>query len=144
MVKAGRNVFSVDEPSAVLPVRVTLVNENIWLLIGLTVVAVVYIGIRNYMTSRSLKKENRSDEELLSTLAMVRRCSAADVFRSAGEEWNFSEHKVRQDFQRYLKTGEIPRYVGAYARKNVTEADLKYRDMVYPRSGGRPPDSGVV
>ena len=119
-------------------------NENIWFLIGLTVLAAVYIGIRNYITGRSLKKENRSDEELVSTLAMVRRCSAADVFRLAGEEWNFSEQKIQRDFQQYLKTGEIPRYVGAYARKNVTEADLRYRDIVYPRSGGRPPNSGSV
>jgi len=121
-----------------------LVNENTWFLVGLTVAAVIYIGIRNYLTSRSLKKADRSDEELLSTLAMVRRCSTFDVFASAGAEWNFSEQKIRQDFQQYLKTGEIPRYVSAYARQNVTESDLKYRDILYPRSGGRPPNSGAV
>ena len=34
----------------------------------MTAIAVAYIVIRNYLTNRSLKKENRSDEELLSEL----------------------------------------------------------------------------
>jgi hypothetical protein len=114
------------------------VSENIWYLIGLTVLAVVYIAARNYLSSRSLKKSNRSDEELLSTLAMVRRCSSFDMFKAAGEEWNFSEGKIQADFQVYLRTGDIPRYVATYARNNVTEADLKYRDIIYPSGGGRP------
>ena len=113
-------------------------SENIGYLIGLTVLAVVYIAVRNYLSSRSLKKSNRSDEELLSTLAMVRRCSSFDIFKTAGEEWNFSEGKIQSDFQVYLRTGDIPRYVATYARSNVTEADLKYRDIIYPRGGGRP------
>ncbi|MCF8053178.1 MAG: hypothetical protein K9L59_18225 [Desulfobacterales bacterium] len=113
-------------------------NGNIWYLLGLTVLAVVYIGVRNYLSSRSLKASNRTDEELITTLAVVRRCSSFDVFKAAGEEWNFSEGKLHRDFQGYLKSGDIPRYVAAYVRNNVTEADLKYRDIIYPGSGGRP------
>jgi hypothetical protein len=104
----------------------------------MTVAAVGYIAVRNYLLSRSAKLSKRSDEELLSTLAMVRQCSSFDVFKDAGEEWNFSEGKIRNDFQQYLTRGDIPRYVGDYARKNVTESDLKYRDLIYPRGGGRP------
>jgi hypothetical protein len=120
------------------------VNDNIWFLVGLTVVAVAYIGIRNYLTNRSLKKENRSDEELVSTLAMTRKSNVLEVFKSAAGEWNFSEEKIRRDFQQYLTRGGIPRYVADYARRNVTDADLKYRDLIYPRGGGRPPNSGTV
>jgi hypothetical protein len=120
------------------------VNENIWFLVGLTLVAVAYIGIRNYLTNRSLKKENRSDEELLSTLAMTRRSNAFEVFKAAGEEWNFSKTKIQNDFHQYLTRGDIPRYVADYARRNVTDADLKYRDLIYPRGGGRPPNSGTA
>ncbi len=121
--------------------REKAVNENLWYLVGMTAAAVVYIGIRNYMTGRNLKKENRSDEELLSTLAMVRRCNALDIFQAAGKEWNFSEGKIQRDFQGYLTRGDVPRYVGTYARKHVTDKDLKYRDLIHP--GGRPPGSGM-
>mgnify|MGYP006305696533 CR=1 FL=1 len=120
------------------PQKGLTLNGNLWYLIGLTVIVVVYIGIRNYMTSRSLKKADRSDEELLTTLSVVRRCSSFDVFKAAGGEWNFSEAKILKDFQGYLRRGDIPHYVATYARNNVTEADLKYRDMIYPRGGGRP------
>ena len=120
------------------------VNENIWFMAGLTAIAVAYIVIRNYLTNRSLKKENRSDEELLSTLAMIQKSNALEVFKAAGGEWNFSEGKIRRDFQQYLTRGDIPRYVADYARRNVTDADLKYRDLIYPRGDGRPPNSGTV
>jgi hypothetical protein len=112
-------------------------DDNIWALIGMTAAAVAYIWIRKTAADRALKKANRSDEDLLSTLAMVRQCSSLDIFKAAGEEWNFSEGKIAKDFQQYLTRGDVPRYVGAYARAHVTEADLQYRDLIHPGGGRR-------
>jgi hypothetical protein len=119
------------------------VNENLWVMVALTALAVVYIGVRNYLSNRSLKKEDRSDEELVATLAMVRETNAFEVFKSAGRQWNFSDSKIQRDFEQYLTLGDIPRYVVSYARENITEADLEYRDLIHPRGGGRPPAAGA-
>ncbi len=44
-------------------------------------------------------------------------CSEYDIFRRAGKEWNFSEHKTEEDFKQYLWHGVIPRYVKEFVSR---------------------------
>ncbi|GBE03062.1 hypothetical protein BMS3Bbin06_01630 [bacterium BMS3Bbin06] len=43
-------------------------------------------------------------------------CSEFEIFRKAGERWNFSNGKVKEDFKRYLWFGELPFYVKDYLK----------------------------
>jgi len=53
----------------------------------------------------------RSEYDELIDASVKLNCSEYEIFRKAGKEWNFSEHKTKEDFRRYLWHGEIPRYV---------------------------------
>ncbi|CAB5160582.1 hypothetical protein D3OALGA1CA_5588 [Olavius algarvensis associated proteobacterium Delta 3] len=105
----------------------------------LIVLTVCYIMIKNYLEGRLLKEYENSDEFCLSSLAVARKCSTYDIFRTVAQDWGFSDAKVEDDFRRYLRTGDIPHYISSYVRKHIHDTDRRYGSMVHP--GGSLPRS---
>jgi len=99
----------------------------------LLILTAIYFAVQTYATKRYAKNRLVSDDEYLSCLAMVRQCSAYDIFRLAGDVWNFSNSKIDGDFGSYLRGGGIPHYVATFARKNVRPEDLKVHSAFMKR-----------
>lgn len=87
--------------------------------------AVLYFFGASVADKRLARCRSIRDDEYLSCLAMARRCSVYQVFKSAGDEWRFSQSKIDSDFAQYLREGFLPRYVIRFSRKNVTPEDLR-------------------
>jgi hypothetical protein len=94
------------------------------------VLTVAYFAFQAFTGKRFAERRIYSDDDYLSCLAMMRKCSAYDVFRLAGDVWSFSRSKVDFDFGSYLKGGRIPHYVATFARKNVGPEDLKVHSAI--------------
>ncbi len=58
-----------------------------------------------------------SEFDALIDASRLLNCSEYEIFRKAGKEWNFSDHKTEEDFKRYLWHGEIPRYVKEFVSR---------------------------
>lgn len=97
------------------------------------ILTAIYFAVQTYASKRYAKNRIVSDDEYLSCLAMVRQCSAYDVFRLAGDVWNFSNSKIDGDFGSYLRNGGIPHYVATFAKKNVRPEDLKMHSALMKR-----------
>jgi hypothetical protein len=70
------------------------------------------------LVEKKLGDRKRLDQERIFDLARSMNCSEYDIFMRAGEVWNFSEHKIEEDFARYLSSNELPHYVATYVREN--------------------------
>ncbi len=99
------------------------------------ILTVLYLGVQTFAVKRAARSKplHVSDDEYLSSLAMARQCSAFDIFRSAGEAWNFSKSKTQMDFNTYLRNGDIPHYVSGYTRKNTRLEDLQAHELISRR-----------
>ena len=84
-----------------------------------------YFAALAYFENNYCKRAFISNDEYLSSLAMVRRCSVYDLFRCSGVDWRFSNSKIETDFNDYLKNGQIPNYVVNYVKQNIRPEDVK-------------------
>lgn len=85
------------------------------LIVGVIATIVILI------VERKLGRRKKSDQEKIFDLARARNCSEFDIFRQAGESWNFSVKKTEEDFKRYLMSSELPHYVSSYVREQEGE-----------------------
>jgi hypothetical protein len=99
-----------------------MVNINPTLLV---VLVMGYFAALAYFENNYCKRAFISNDEYLSSLAMVRRCSVYDLFRCSGVDWRFSNSKIETDFNDYLKNGQIPNYVVNYVKQNIRPEDVK-------------------
>lgn len=96
-----------------------------WNAILLVMLVMLYFAALSYLNNRHARTAFISNDEYLSSLAMVRRCSVYDLFQCSAEEWRFSSSKIESDFRSYLKTGHIPHYVVNYVKQNIRSEDVK-------------------
>ena len=80
-------------------------------------IALACILLKMHVGRRRAPLRDVSDATRLSILAFERHTSAHALFKEAGWEWSFSTKKIEQDFNRYLRKGDIPHYVGRYLRR---------------------------
>jgi hypothetical protein len=99
-----------------------MVNINPVLLVMLVA---GYFAALVYLENNHCKRAFISNDEYLSSLAMVRRCSVYELFHYSGVDWKFSNSKIETDFSDYLKTGHIPHYVANYAKQNIRPDEVK-------------------
>ncbi|RPJ75346.1 MAG: hypothetical protein EHM15_03770 [Desulfobacteraceae bacterium] len=93
--------------------------------VSLVLLTLVYLAGRICWDRRHARRRYVSDDDALSGLAMARQCSAYDVFIQAGRQWGFSASKTTGDFNRYLRSGFIPRYVAGFARANIRPEEVQ-------------------
>jgi hypothetical protein len=84
-----------------------------------------YFAALAYFEKKYSKKAFISNDEYLTSLAIVRQCSVYDLFQRSGVDWRFSNSKTEADFKAYLKTGHIPQYVVNYVKQNIRSEDVK-------------------
>jgi hypothetical protein len=101
--------------------------------VSLVVATLLYLAGRVYWDRRHRRRRFFSDDEAVGGLALARRCSAYEVFQQAGRHWGFSSSKISGDFNRYLKTGFIPRYVAGFARANLLPGDMQVYAQIVKR-----------
>lgn len=71
----------------------------------------VFILARYLLGGYFHRRHDPTDDELLCALALRRDCSVYDIFKDAGNDWNFTDIRIDRDFDIYLKTNDIPLYV---------------------------------
>ena len=84
-----------------------------------------YFAVLAYFENNHCKRAFITNDEYLSSLAMVRQCSVYDLFRRSGADWRFSNSKIETDFNAYLKTGHTPQCVVNYVTQNIRSEDVK-------------------
>ncbi len=86
--------------------------------VALSMLVIAIIGtIFIYVVEKKLSGRKRLDQEKIFDLARSMDCSEYDIFEKAGETWNFSENKIKEDFKSYLSSNELPHYVASYVRE---------------------------
>jgi len=60
----------------------------------------------------------------LQALCLKMNISACRVFELAADACCFLNSKAACDFNEYLQTGSLPRYVTMYVQKNITSEDI--------------------
>lgn len=96
-----------------------------WTAIFFVMLVSVYFAALAYFEKEYCKKAFISNDEYLTSLAIVRQCSVYELFQCSGVDWRFSKYKIETDFKAYLKTGHIPQYVVNYVKQNIRPEDVK-------------------
>ena len=96
-----------------------------WTAISLVMLVMLYFAALAYIEKTHCKRAFISNDEYVSSLARVRKCSVYDLFRFSGADWSFSNSKIETDFKAYLKTGHIPQYVVNYSKQNIRPEEVK-------------------
>lgn len=99
--------------------------------------ALAYALLKIYLEKRLGPLDDVGDDRHMADLAFACGCSVYDLFRLAGDQWNFSDGKMASDFRLYLKTNQIPPYVSNYVRHHRFKRNRTYQQLIY--MGGRPP-----
>lgn len=101
--------------------------------VSLVMLTLVYLAARICWDRRHARRRFVSDDDALNGLAMARQCSVYDLFMQAGRQWGFSSAKSAGDFNRYLRSGLIPRYVVGFVRENIHPDEVKAYDHLTRR-----------
>lgn len=96
-----------------------------WTAIFFVMLVMAYFAALSFLENQHSKKAYITNDEFLSSLAIIRQCSVYDLFRTSGVEWRFSNSKIESDFQSYLKSGHIPHYVVNYVKQNIQIEEVK-------------------
>lgn len=92
--------------------------------VALSMLIIAVIGtIVIYVVEKKLMGRKKTDQEMIFDLARSMDCSEYDIFVKAGEPWNFSEYKIKEDFKRYLSSNELPHYVATYVREHERDVE---------------------
>ncbi len=102
-------------------------------------VALACILLKMHVERRRAPQRDASDAARLNLLAFERRTSVYSLFKEAGRVWSFSTSKIEQDFNRYLRKGDIPNYVGRYLRREPSPRP-SYQSTLFV-AGDLPPNS---
>ena len=97
-------------------------------------VALACILLKMHVERRRAPQRDACDATRLSLLAFERRTSVYSLFKEAGRAWSFSTFKIEQDFNSYLREGDIPHYVGRYLRRQ-TPARPSYQSSLFVTHG---------
>lgn len=108
-----------------------------WSALILFGLALAYGLLKIYFEKRLAPLDDVGEDRRLADLAFANGCSVFDLFKSAGEDWQFSNLKIGNDFRQYLLEGLVPHYVGEYVRRHQRAEDRTYQKLIF--SGGRPP-----
>ena len=106
---------------------------------ALTFIAIglIFALLKIWLEKRLAPLDAVGDEHRLSDLAYDRGCSVYDLFKEAGEKWNFSNTKIDSDFKQYVHQNFIPPYMHDYLKQSAPTGDRTYQKVLF--SGGRPP-----
>ena len=87
-----------------------------WLTI---IYAVIFIGIfvLIHFTMVDYVRRPLTDSEYLAHLAAALECSERDLFILGAREWQLTEKRADEDFQRYVKDDELPHYMNDLVRR---------------------------
>jgi hypothetical protein len=96
-----------------------------WYAVSLVMLVMLYFAALSYFDNRHSKQAFITNDEYLSSLAIIRQCSVYDLFVCSGVDWKFSNSKIDSDFKAYLETGHIPHYVVNYVKQNVRPEEVK-------------------
>jgi hypothetical protein len=96
-----------------------------WYAVSLVMLVMLYFAALAYFDNRHSKQAFITNDEYLSSLAIIRQCSVYDLFVCSGVDWKFSNSKIDSDFKAYLKTGHIPHYVVNYVKQNIRSDEVK-------------------
>jgi hypothetical protein len=99
-----------------------LSGNGLWLAAAVVAAFVGVTALRLYLGRRAARGE-RSDEERLVETALLRGMSEYELFSEAARTWGIAEHRVEEDFKRYLHRAEIPFYVRDHLKRVGTEGD---------------------
>ena len=80
-------------------------------------VALACVLLRMHIERRRAPLRDACDATRLSLMAFEREESVFDLFVAAGRTWSFSNAKIEDDFNSYLRQGDIPHYVRRYVRE---------------------------
>jgi hypothetical protein len=100
---------------------------NVFVIMG---VALVYILLKMLIEERCGPVQDFSDAAMLNLLAFEREESVFDQFVKAGRAWSFSNAKIENDFDRYLRKGDIPHYVSTYVHGQDIDR-LSYQSTLF-------------
>jgi hypothetical protein len=100
-------------------------------------IALVFALLKIILEKRLAPLDAVGDEHRLSDLAYDKGCSVYDLFKEAGEKWNFSKAKIDADFSQYVHHNFIPTYLHDYLKQCVPTGNHTYQKVLF--SGGRPP-----
>lgn len=100
-------------------------------------IALIFAILKIVLEKRLAPLDALGDDQRLGDLAYDKDCSVFDLFKEAGEKWDFSKTKIDADFRRYVIQGFIPPYLHDYLDQNGPNGDHTYRKVLF--SGGRPP-----
>ena len=81
-----------------------------------------YFAALVYLENNHGKRAYISNDEYLSSLAMVRRCSVYDLFHCSGVDWKFSNSKIEADFSGILTPGMPAVQARTRSRPNMSMA----------------------
>jgi hypothetical protein len=96
-----------------------------WTAILFIMLAMLYFAALSYFNNRYSKQAFITNDEYLSSLAIIRQCSVYDLFVRSGVDWRFSSSKIESDFKNYLECGHIPHYVVNYVKQNIRSDEVK-------------------
>jgi hypothetical protein len=96
-----------------------------WTAILFVMLVMLYFAGLSYFNNRYSKQAFISNDEYLSSLAIIRQCSVYDLFVRSGVDWRFSSSKIESDFKSYLECGHIPHYVVSYVKQNIHSDEVK-------------------
>lgn len=102
------------------------------------ILAIGYGALKIVLERRLAPMDAAGEEKDLADVAFATGCSTYELFRKAGEKWNFSVSRIDADFKTYLNRGEIPGYVRLFVKQQPARLrDRTYHQLLF--SGGRPP-----
>jgi hypothetical protein len=93
-------------------------------------VTLVYILLKMLIENRRGPLQEISDAAMLNLLAFEREESVYDLFVKAARTWSFSNAKIEDDFNRYLRKGDIPHYVRTYVHRQDIDR-LSYQSTLF-------------
>ena len=89
--------------------------------------ALLLVGYLFWTFYRKVQKSNRADqiarERSLYNISLATGQTEYDLFCKSAEDWSISDHRIDQDFKRYMIDESLPYYVKDFVRRNLEHID---------------------
>ena len=130
----GGFAFTPSEGGLVMEVLITdglsLARDDIWGIVAVGLLIAIHL-LQVYYAGRPA-----DDDELLSRLAGMGNRSEYDLFSIAARKWRLPASTVKEDFRRYVLSGDLPYYIRDWLRKirarNKNRCEFKGRCATGP------------